>query len=956
MPPFYVALERFISWVQLNSDEHGPPKWIAPLYLFVMDEETGYALDFDSSQDSSTKIPSQGLQRLIVRAIDWTERHPKVVIRCDRRLHEDLIYTLRKCHVSKKKREQIQFVPMDQRPPIVLSVIDSVFSKAAVLSESTGCACDQCIEEKQLPANLRASLPSGPCRCRGIISVLDGLDAPKRDLVFQRLYAAAARFYRTKAWLHLRISHTLRLEVPALSKKPRYVTVIGGAGQCDLGLWVCDDWKNVQHARFFDELGPDQVLRGLRVNFSTVRYESSLADLAYIEKHAGEIEVLDPDSDLYEQAVYPVFCEVHMQFPGPMQYIGEESFTKKLIYSQHIAKLEDLQWLYLGLNAAAAALEKKLFMPVQGNMSTGDFRVYHSFEDEPLSLPNLMAKDSEESFNAQVSFPPLKDRSLLPSDHFRTIGPPKPKGCEKCAGKCATEHQGPTEEAQQVLYEAMRLKATGNDAYRSGRFEEAFELYSRTLGAIPAPEEEQEYDEQYSFSYRNVLANRAMAAVKLKRWHQVVEDCGKVVKSPVVCSNPDIYTMRCLSARGQAFEALGKFMLAKYDYEGMILLKGEAQFALRAKKGIARVEKALEKNTVRARWTKLKTSRAFGRHMFHSTVLHPDGKHLVVYGGRNDGSLTPGFPMNDAVDTNYVYLVNVLDGAEKKEWKKVKCSGRPPSKSGLANHSAVIFNRQMVVFGGQIGDIGMFDDPKRDQLGDDVALFSLDLDTYAWSIIRPAKKSPKPRVRFRCSHTAVMVESKMYVFGGVDESSLLECFDFEKQVWSVAQTKGKLAPGARNGHMSWAWGNQLVVLGGEYNGEAIFTAEYYTDMWIYDIKAQAWTELKQGGPLYGCAETQAAVIGAGKTDVVVVFGGFMVTSSGSRYISCGMGVQQSRSNSNKCVHRLLVSEDARCQPVPRAGCTLTAVGNRMYMIGGYLSYENRIYDDVWSMKLVGKKK
>ena len=955
MTRLYVALERMKAWAQHCPDEDSPVKWIAPLCVFLMDEDTGYALDFDAAQDSSTRIPSAALQRTIARAAQWSSEAPdgyprKAVIRCDRKLHEDLLYTLRKCRLSKSERKQIEFQPLDVRPSIVVRFMDSIFNKCAMALGVSTSGCDQCREEQLWSPHVRATLPTGPCRCEGIISVLDRCS--KKEIAFKRLYAAAARFYRTKPWLHLRISHTMRMVVPALSKKPRFVTVIGGAGQCDLGLWVCDEWENVQHARFFDELGPNQVLRGLRVNFSTVPCESSLADLAFIEECNGDVEILDPDADLYSQSVYPVFCEVHMQFPGPMHSLGDEAYDRKLVYSQHIAKIEDLQWLYIGLHAAADALEKKLFLPVEGHASSGDFRVYHSFKDLPLALPKLLAKTNTDAFDAKVSFPPLEDPMDLPHDHRRTVGPPRPEGKEAEEAVAKALKQAKAEEGQQVLYEAMKLKATGNELYRRGQYEKALELYTRTLGAMPRIEEIKLKDEQWQFSYRNVLSNRAMALVKLKRWEEVLEDTDKVIdKHFLFCA--DIYTCRCLIAQGQAHEAMGKLLLAKEDYESLRMLDAESQFTTTVSAGLQRVFKSLFKKTTYVKWTKLKTAGEFGQHMFHTTVLHPNGNELVVYGGKDIGAFRHGYDAAEANVPNNVHLLSI--GGKIHTWRKVECTGRPPSKRGIAFHTAVVYKRQMVVYGGEPGQTKTLAPHTRDDPLDDISLFALDLDTFVWSIIRPAENSPQRQVRRRVAHTAVMHGSTLYIFGGHNDSTQMDCFDFETKMWSVAPVEGKMVPKARSGHVAWTWKSKVVVLGGEYGKENSITSGYRSDMWLYDVKDKRWSKMKGSGPLNGCCETQAAVLGAGKTDVVVIMGGFLTSALGPNYSEFGMGIQQGKKEGS-VIHRALAPEDTTTTPIPRAASSFTAVGNRLYAIGGYNALEQRVYSDVWSMKVLSKTK
>ena len=44
------------------------------------------------------------------------------------------------------------------------------------------------------------------------------------------------------------------------------------------------------------------------------------------------------------------------------------------------------------------------------------------------------------------------------------------------------------------------------------------------------------------------------------------------------------------------------------------------------------------------------------------------------------------------------------------------------------------------------------------------------------------------------------------------------------------------------------------------------------------------------------------------------------------------------------------------RPTSRAGCTVTSVGNRAVVIGGYNAPAEKVYGDAWVMKIQGGKK
>ncbi|KAL0398766.1 UNVERIFIED_CONTAM: tRNA wybutosine-synthesizing protein 2/3/4 [Sesamum radiatum] len=95
----------------------------------------------------------------------------------------------------------------------------------------------------------------------------------------------------------------------------------------------------------------------------------------------------------------------------------------------------------------------------------------------------------------------------------------------------------------------------------------------------------------------------------------------------------------------------------------------------------------------------------------------------------------------------------------------------------------------------------------------------------------------------RHRHTAAVVGSKIYVFGGIDNDAVLSSlyvFDTDTSEWSEIEIQGD-QPGPRHSHSMDASGSKLYIFGG-YNGEKALG-----DLYSFDIKTGLWRKLKTNG-------------------------------------------------------------------------------------------------------------
>jgi N-acetylneuraminic acid mutarotase len=96
----------------------------------------------------------------------------------------------------------------------------------------------------------------------------------------------------------------------------------------------------------------------------------------------------------------------------------------------------------------------------------------------------------------------------------------------------------------------------------------------------------------------------------------------------------------------------------------------------------------------------------------------------------------------------------------------------------------------------------------------------------------------------RSEHTAVAINDRMYVFGGTRGSGYfndLYFYDPATDRW----TQLGLGATQRHEHVAVAIGGKMYVFGG-HQANANNDLAYLNDLWVYDVAANAWTQLPSG--------------------------------------------------------------------------------------------------------------
>lgn len=182
-------------------------------------------------------------------------------------------------------------------------------------------------------------------------------------------------------------------------------------------------------------------------------------------------------------------------------------------------------------------------------------------------------------------------------------------------------------------------------------------------------------------------------------------------------------------------------------------------------------------------------------------------------------------------------------------------------------HASLLVGNAFIVFG---GDTKLADN---DDLDD--TLYLLNTSTKHWS--RALPQGPRPTGRY--GHTLNILGSKIYIFGGQVEGFFfndLVAFDLNSlqssaSRWEVLlpNTKDQVspqikAPPARTNHSIVTWNDKLYLFGGTDG------VTWFNDVWTYEPRTNAWTELDCIGYIPVAREGHSAAL---VNDTMYIFGG-----------------------------------------------------------------------------------
>ena len=128
----------------------------------------------------------------------------------------------------------------------------------------------------------------------------------------------------------------------------------------------------------------------------------------------------------------------------------------------------------------------------------------------------------------------------------------------------------------------------------------------------------------------------------------------------------------------------------------------------------------------------------------------------------------------------------------------------------------------------------------------DKSLFSLNLDTLEWKAKNQKGAKPFPRDE----HSLVIWNSTMFVFGGsLSKGSIsndLCSYSFETEEWKKIEITGN-KPCPRSGHAACVINSKMYMFGGISEENARLN-----DLWVCNLETPQWEEIKIENPPKVC--------------------------------------------------------------------------------------------------------
>jgi len=259
------------------------------------------------------------------------------------------------------------------------------------------------------------------------------------------------------------------------------------------------------------------------------------------------------------------------------------------------------------------------------------------------------------------------------------------------------------------------------------------------------------------------------------------------------------------------------------------------------------------------------------------------GHNLVAVGqGKSELWMLNGWFVHD----NKSYFLNdvhVFDPL-KRTWSKEETVGEAPAARAYA--AVAIYRDKLVMFGGCNGTLAS-------HFRND--LWALDLEYRTWSRIHVGADQVLPAGR--AQHAMVHYGGTLYVFGGNNKRAGkrhllcdLYAFDLAKSKWILlndghgggeAGSNGE-APSKRSGHSMVLQNGGLFVFGG--GGLEGGADGFYDSLWVFDTAARNWSLLTQEderglvGSKRPCARAGHTMVAVGND--VYMFGGLCPAGGG----------------------------------------------------------------------------
>eukprot|EP00005_Dracoamoeba_jomungandri_P004841 CAMPEP_0174251316 /NCGR_PEP_ID=MMETSP0439-20130205/1169_1 /TAXON_ID=0 /ORGANISM="Stereomyxa ramosa, Strain Chinc5" /LENGTH=697 /DNA_ID=CAMNT_0015331591 /DNA_START=33 /DNA_END=2123 /DNA_ORIENTATION=+ len=158
-------------------------------------------------------------------------------------------------------------------------------------------------------------------------------------------------------------------------------------------------------------------------------------------------------------------------------------------------------------------------------------------------------------------------------------------------------------------------------------------------------------------------------------------------------------------------------------------------------------------------------------------------------------------------------------------------------------------------------------------------LWIFDTETLQWE-----SQALPEEIQTRYGHTAVVHDDKMFVFGGYwpipvdpfgeNEFFGLTVYDFITETWETLDAIS--GPPFRASHSAVVYDGSMYIFGGEV-AEEVYNEK--NDLWKFSFETETWTEIVTSEPIPVIMERHAAAVGSDDSgDFMLIYGGYSRTS------------------------------------------------------------------------------
>ncbi|KAL4499312.1 hypothetical protein ABPG72_006898 [Tetrahymena utriculariae] len=253
------------------------------------------------------------------------------------------------------------------------------------------------------------------------------------------------------------------------------------------------------------------------------------------------------------------------------------------------------------------------------------------------------------------------------------------------------------------------------------------------------------------------------------------------------------------------------------------------------------------------------------------------------------------------------------------EWFQVLSEGEIPQRRG--GHTLISVGQTVILFGGCLQDIECFND-----------LYFYDIMELSWSTSKIFGEPPSPR----SGHSATLVGSYLFIFGGSNEHGILSDLhrlNLASRMWEQFEFEGPKPPGRTNHKAVLDNQGRIVFFGG-------FTVQGYSnDVYFLDLVNLRWVKPLINGESPRPRENFS--MNLIRDSYVWIFGGYCL--GGETNDLWQLDVENMRWTK--------ISESFGTKPIERQGHQMVLHGKLLYTLGGCNYKEQRCFNDVYQLNI-----